>query len=470
MRNLVLKFSLLQILVVLALVFAACSDDKTAGTVTDTGNTIALEPETRVSGVVTRTDGSAASEVVVRMARRVSFEEALLQIPEHMEVVTDTAGVFSFDSALADTFQLAVIDTASSEVFYLPRTTRGAGDVDSIQLEKAAVFSSILYYEDVTEPAVPVGSHFVVYMTGTPFFQSVFAGDSFSVLIPSGKWWMEFFPGDPQIVAKLQDSEVADSLIFRSWDVEIDVESGDSVSAGPFMWSTTTTVDSLIKEEEEEAKIVSRIGGTVLCKSGSPCKGVEVALITDLFGFKFEGDSLEFRVATTTDSLGRWWLPLPVEVPDDSFRVEYRLLDESKVVQTGVSRYVMKKEIADLEDTLLIGETKLSDPSALVYGVMVVVDRTDTTQSSNCMVNSVVVGIKGTSHFIREVTCNPLKLKDLPEKKQDVVLYSGDPKVVSTLMQKEIPLDDFVSVIHVSLQENTSQEVLWLTYSPPTLK
>ncbi len=463
MIKVILKSSLLALTIAAGL--TGCSDDKTAGTVTDTGNTVASS-EVKVAGVVHRVDGSAADDAIVRMARMRIVDG--VGVPEHLEVSTDTAGAFAFDSVLADTFQLAVIDASVSEIFYLPKTTRESKDFDSIQLSKAAVFSSTLYYEDVVEPAVPVGSHFMVYVEGTPFYQSVFAGDSFSILIPEGSWWMEFFPGDPQIVAKLQDSGVADSLIFRTWSMTSKVEAGDTVNVGPFVWSTTSEVDSLMVEEEREAEIVSRISGKVLCKNETPCKGVEVSLVTDLYGFDFEGDSLEFVAATTTDSLGRWWLPVPAEVPDDSFRVEYRLMDGSSVLQAGVSRYVLGKEVKNLLDTLSIGKTVLAQPSGLVSGVQLVIDREDPTQSNNCMVNSVVVGIKGTTHFVREVTCDKLMIDGLPAGDQDLLLYTGDPKVIDILQKNETDLDSFVTQIHVNLPENRRQEVQWMTYTPPT--
>lgn len=463
------KFSLLtSILAVGFVLLCGCSEDtNTAGTVTDTGNTIA-DSDTAVAavtGVVRREDGSIAAEATVRMARRATIKDGALQIPEHVETQTDSAGVFAFDSALADTFQLAVIDTSVAEIFYLPRTTPES--IDSIRLEKAAIFSSVLYYENA-DSNLQVGSHFVVTLAGTPFYQSVFAGDSFGIMIPAGTGWMEFFPGDPQIIARLQDNGVADSLIYRSWELKDSVSAGDTVSQGPFIWSTSVEVDSLIKEEEEEAKIVTRISGSVVCKSGRACEGVEVMLITDLFGFEFtEGDSLEFVVNTVTDSLGRWWLPLPASVPDDSFRVEYRLMNDGFPVQTGVSRYVNAKEIKNLKDTLDLGVDSLAKPASIRNGVNLVINRQDTTQSSNCMVNSVVVGIKGTSHFVRDVTCYDFPLSDLPKGHQEVILYSGDTKVMSKLRESEIPMDYYVTGIPVTLPEGNVQEVQWLTYTPP---
>lgn len=456
MSKIDLKSSWLVVLA-LAFCFVGCSD-KLAGTVTDTGNTVA--------GMVYHQDGSVASDAVVRMARMKIVDG--VGMPEQLEVMTDSKGKYSFDSVLADTFQLAVIDASVAEIFYLPRTTSKSKDLGNIKLTKAAVFKSSLSYEDVAEPAVQVGSHFVVYVAGTPFHESVFAGDSFAVLIPEGDWWMEFFPGDPQIVAKLQNSGVADSLIYRRWNMDGTIKAGDTLDVGPFIWSTTAEIDSLIKESEAAAKDVARLSGTVACKNGKPCDGVEVSLITDLFGFGFvEGDSLKFNVMTKTDSLGRWWLNVPKEVPEDSFRVEYRKIQEDVVSMTGVSRYVHKGEIEGLKDTLNLGVDTLMKAAGLVSRVSVISPR-DSTKDDNCMVNSVVVGIKGTSHFVRDVTCETLVLRDLPAGAQEIVLYSGDPKVVSKMLNSDVPRWVYVTLTTVSLPENAIQQLQGLTYEPPS--
>ncbi|MCQ2062680.1 MAG: carboxypeptidase regulatory-like domain-containing protein [Fibrobacter sp.] len=449
----------------------ACSDDKDngiAGTVTDTGNTIATAPE--VAGVVLRTDGAQVSKATVRMARILAKSDSF-KAPEYIETETDSLGAFAFDSALADTFQLAVIDTESSEVSYLPRTTVGSGDFDSLKLEKAAVFSSVLYYEEGPEPTVAVGSHFKVFLKGTPFYQSVFAGDSFSMLIPAGTWSFSFSPGDPQIVSKLEDNGVEDTLIFRSWKMDAKVKAGDTLTAGPFIWSPSAEPDSLIKVEEKILENKARISGTVYCDSAEACADVEVQLITDLYGFdSVDNDSAEFKAQTQTDSRGRWYLPVPDTVPYDSFRVEYRFMKKGEVTRAGLSRYVKASELKKIDgDTLSIGKTTLSEPSSLNSGVILVIDKRDSSQSNNCMVNSVVVGIKGTSHFVREVTCNMLEMSDLPSGKQDIVLYSGDNKVVKTLREAKTPLDDFVTITHVALPTGESLDQQWMTYTPPTV-
>ena len=457
----------------------ACSgDNDVAGTVTDTGNTIAL------SGVVTRTDGSRAVAAMVRIAREPVVGDSLTE-PEFIETVTNSEGLFSFDSVLADTFQLAVVDAEYKEISYKPRATKvAAGVLDSIKLEKAAVFSSVLYYEDVTEPSVAVGDHFKVYMPGTPFSQSVFAGDSFSMLIPAGEWWFGFCPGDPQIVARLTDSGVADSLIYRTWSMDGKVKSGETMTKGPFIWSPKVPVDSLIKLEEKEAK-KPYLSGVVYCKIDSACSNVQVQMITDLYGFDFvDGDSTGFVAQTETDESGRWFLPVPESVPYDSLRMEYRLLDkDGKVALAGVSRYVLASELNKLKDTLLVDTTTLIKPSALVSGVMLAVNapvEADSAQSeegvsesNSCKVNSVnsvVVGLKGTSHFVRDVTCNMLKINNLPTGGHDLVLYSGDPKVVKTLREAKLALDSFVTITHVQLPKGDTLDQQWMTFEPPILK
>ena len=468
---------------VCACMFACTSENgDLAGTVTDTGNTIAM-------GVVTRTDGSRAVSALVRIAREPSEDDSLSKM-DFIETKTDSQGVFSFDSVLADTFQLAVIDAEYNEISYKPRATKNSGEMDSIRLEKAAVFSSVLYYENVVEPSVAVGSHFEVFMPGTPFSQSVFAGDSFSMLIPAGEWWFGFCPGDPQIVARLTDSGVADSLIYRTWNMNGKVKSGDTIAKGPFIWSPMMEVDSLIKLEEQKKKEKkpAYLSGVVNCKADTPCAGVQVQMITDLYGFDFvEGDSIRFEEQTVTDSAGRWFLKVPESVPYDSLRMEYRLLDEEgKVALAGVSRYVRASELKDLKDTLLVDTTELAKTSVLVSGVMLavnqVVDTTQTdgnqpvenaNQSEICKVsslNSVVVGLKGTSHFVRDVTCNMFKIGNLPAGGHDLVLYSGDPKVVKTLRDAELSVDSIVTITHVQLPKDDTLDQQWMTFEPPTLK
>lgn len=447
-----------------AIALCACSDsERVSGTATDTENMITAA----VSGVVVRTDGSYAQNAAVRMAR-IYDESDDLSVPEYVEVRTDTAGVFAFDSAIADTFQLAVVDEDVEEISYMPRVPAASKeDFEKIKLEKAAVFSGVLFYEEVTEPAVPVGSHFMVYMPGMPFTQSVFAGDSFSMMIPAGTWWFGFCPGDPQIVAKLKDSGVADSLIYRVWSMDsAEVDAGDTLVAGPFLWSTEAEVDSLMNEPVVEEPL-SRISGSIDCKSVKVCEGIEVMAITDIFGFGFAGDSSDFAAATTTDSSGRWWLPVPADVPFDSFRVEFRA--GGKTPKMGLSRYVKNSEVEDLEDTLDLGEVELSRPSGLISRINLVIDTQDSSQSDNCMMNSVVVGAKGTAHFVRAVTCRPLSIAEMPSGEQELVLYSGDAKVISTLQEAEMALDEYVVSTFVNLPEGDELEWQGMTYTPPAL-
>ena len=95
------KFSLLVCIASLVVAFLGCSNEKVAGTVTDTGNTVTADAQ--VTGVVLRVDGSPASDAMVRMARMAVYD-SVLHVPEQIEVLTDSDGVYAFDSALSDTF------------------------------------------------------------------------------------------------------------------------------------------------------------------------------------------------------------------------------------------------------------------------------------------------------------------------------------------------------------------------------
>ena len=440
-----------------------------SGTATDTENTVVASVPAPIVGSVSRADGKAAANVIVRMARMTS-ESADLAMPTFVELQTDSVGEFSVDSVLADSFQIAVIDTVANEIYFQPKATVKDSAFEPIQLVKASIVNSKLLYQEASEPEVAVGSHFMAFVPGTPIGRSVFAGDSFSMLIPSGKVKLAFCPGDPQIVAKLSESGIADSLIFRDWTMSKgSVKEGESVDLGPFLWSVSPDVpiDTLVRERENSG----RISGKVNCKNGKACQGVEVQLVTDLYGFNFtEGDSLVFKPETVTDSNGRWYLPIPAEWPCDSFRVEYRRLDSNLVVEAGVSKYVSVKDIKNKKDTLSVGTVTLHRPSKLVSSVRVVLDSLVEGASDNCTVNSVVLGIKGTTHFVRDITCNLITMSDLPDGEQDLILYTGDPKVVSTLRNMETPMSQFVSQVDVNLPEGWHLDQQGMTYTPPAIK
>ncbi len=287
---------------------------------------------------------------------------------------------------------------------------------------------------------------------------------------------------------------MADSLIYGTWNIDGEVKSGDTISKGPFIWSPTMEVDSLIKLEEKKKKEKkpAYLSGVVKCNKDSVCLKVQVQMITDLYGFDFvEGDSTRFVMQTETDDSGRWFLQVPKSVPYDSLRMEYRLLDnEGNVTLAGLSRYVRASEIKDLKDTLLVDSTELTKTSVLVSGVMLAINVAadsakavdeqaqkqpddNSIQSDNCKVNSlnsVVVGLKGTSHFVRDVTCNMFKISNLPAGGHDLVLYSGDPKVVKTLKEVGLSLDSIVTITHVQLPKGDTLDQQWMTFEPPTLK
>ena len=51
-----------------------------------------------------------------------------------------------------------------------------------------------------------------------------------------------------------------------------------------------------------------------------------------------------------------------------------------------------------------------------------------------------------------------------------IVLYSGDPKVVKTLQEADVPFEDYVRIAHVQLPKNDTLDQQWMTFEPPTLQ
>ncbi|MBR3852866.1 MAG: carboxypeptidase regulatory-like domain-containing protein [Fibrobacter sp.] len=462
--------------------FWACSNnDSVAGTATQTENTVASLDT--LKGVVYHKNGTKTKGAVVRMVLSSKWEDAGWS--DFRETETDAQGRFSFANVPADTFQLAVIDSASSEILYLPEAS---AEDDSLVLEAAAKVNGFLTLGDSALAPVSVGSHFKVYVSGIPFFESVFAPGAFELLVPEGSWTFGFCPGDPMVIEKLQESGIADSVIFRSWKMSKALKSGESLALDTLVWGANKKgnsaenndpkgdvdqKDTTAKTDTTEAPAVPKawISGQVDCSNLDRCDSVEVMVITDLFGFGFaNGLTLEYDIQARTDTLGRWWLPAPEEVPYDSFRVEYRQRSGETVTNVGLSRYVKKSELEGAKDTLSIGKASLDKYSWISVGVRLVVDQQDNQQSENCFMNSVVLGIEGTSHFVRTVTCNMYVLTYLPSGMQKLIFYSGDPVVVSALQEAGTPQYSYVSTVDQNLMAGNGIKELWLTYTPPTVK
>ena len=460
----------------------ACSNKDVAGTATQTENTVAF------SGTVYHANGTPAEGVTVRLAM-MDQTGAELALPELVETKTNSKGEFRFEDVPADTFQLAVIDESSGEISYLPEALASEESVE-VHLEKGDLVKGNLTYNDSTVASIAVGSHFMVYAAGLPLFASVFAPGDFTLLVPKGYRTVGYCPWDPAVLEVLRQSGVADSLIFREWKIPASSAKGDTLSAGTLVWdlyagssSSTARVEGssaskevsssssmAVSSESKTEEVKGWISGQVLCSGTGPCDSVEVMVITDLYGFGFESEVLEFDAQARTDSEGRWYLPAPAEVPYDSFRVEYRKLSGGDVALSGLSRYVKKSELEDLKDTLSIGKTSLDKPSWVNVSVRLVINQEDQSQTGFCFANSVVLGIEGTSHFVRTLVCNEYSLIYLPSGDQKLLLYSGDPMVVSSLQEAGESQSSYVTVNYLTLTAGSGQDKLQLTYTPPTVK
>ena len=467
-----MRLSAIALTLFFVLGLCACSSKDVAGTATQTENTMAF------AGTVFHADGTPAEDVTVRLAM-VSRTDAQPVLSELVETRTDSLGQFQFEDVPADTFQLAVIDEASGEISYLPEALASKESVE-VHLEKGNLVTGSLAFNDSTASSIVVGSHFMVYAAGLPLFASVFAPGDFTLLVPKGYRTVGYCPWDPAVLEVLRQSGVADSLIFREWEIPSSATKGDTLLAGNLVWDLYA-VDGMAELSSNSTTSSSSgsgangvrgwISGQVVCSGSISCDSVEVMVITDLFGFGFEsGSTLEFDVQARTDSDGRWFLPAPAEVPYDSFRVEYRKLSGGGVALAGLSRYVNKSELEDLKDTLSLGKTSMDSPSWLNAGVRLVINQEDQSQTGYCFMNSVVLGFQGTSHFVRTVTCNDYTLINLPSGNQKLLLYSGDPLVISALQEAGTPLASYVTFNDQTLTAGMGVDQLLLTYTPPTIK
>ena len=57
----------------------------------------------------------------------------------------------------------------------------------------------------------------------------------------------------------------------------------------------------------------------------------------------------------------------------------------------------------------------------------------------------------------------------MPSGKQELLLYSGDSKVISTLQEAETPIEEYVVSTFVNLPNGDDLEWQGMTYTPPTL-
>jgi hypothetical protein len=162
-----------------------------------------------------------------------------------------------------------------------------------------------------------------------------------------------------------------------------------------------------------------------------------------------------------TDSLGWWELPFPTAV-EDSFRIEVSAYEYGNLVAIGVSEYLDQSVLENKSDTISVSTVLLKEPSSFQGFIKLVSD------SSNCTLNSVVLGFKGTSHFVRQITCNDIQMNSLPAGSQELLFYTGDYNVIQVLINGNESMDTFVQMLTVNLPEGESLSQQGITYTPPT--
>lgn len=430
-----------------AFVFVACSAEKTAGTATDTENTIA--------GVVKTSTGLAARSASVKMIAAVDSFGVQTEV---LETLTDSNGVFAFDSVLADSFNLLVQLEDSSEISLKQAVNaENLGKDFEISLAKPAVVSGNFDYADYLND-VTVGSSFKLSVLGAGIERSVFAGDTFSIALPAGKFKIAFIPSDEFLVQKLQELGYADSVIFQQSSVEL--TSGDTLHLGDVRWVMGDKPVNVWKKG-------SVLSGYVTDASKKPVAGASVRLITDTYGFMY---ALGLTSATSehmvyTDSTGYWELPFPSRAIQDSVRVEATTADGL----IAESRFVKPEELKQREGKNLSLDTlKLSEPASIDLDIHLVLRAEDFAPPvGDCLMNGVVVGIVGSSKFSHIVTCDDVVLEGLPVGKQMLVFYTSDLPVLNMLIEHKAKKESFVNFISVGLEPKKTLKQQGVTYTPP---
>lgn len=456
------------IFIVLFLWLVACNNgDSVSGTATDTENTIA--------GVIHKTDGSIAAGANVRMFSTAVIPNADMAIVEEsssaassstksrafLETITDSVGMFKFDSILSDTFDLEVrwlLNNSVDEVVLLKNLVTinsHKTDLGNIQLKKAAYVNGLFKY-DASNASLNLGSHFEIRVVGSSYQTSVLAGDSFSLGMSAGSQTLQIFPADSYMIQKLFETGASYSEIYQQ--VEVDVSEGDTLNLDSLVWlyPHKVVVDSSL----------GRIKGQVLGLDGIPKPWVNVRLIDDIYGFGFAmGQGSLNTLNTVTDSLGQWELPFPESVKD-SFRIEVTSYEYGVLVAIGVSEYVNENALDNRNDTITVPNISLQEPSNFNGFVTLVADISDPF-SSNCLLNSVIIGFKGTSHFVRQMTCDTIRINGLPSGIQDLLLYTGDYNVIQMLLEQSESMDAYMQAILVNLPKDDTLSQQGITYTPP---
>ena len=411
-------------LLLFVLFYFGCSENKVAGTATDTENTVA--------GVILTSDNSVASGALVQMLAR---HVALGENPVLAETKADSLGNFVFEEFVSDSFDLEItlFDSKGNirEIALFKDLSKEDIPAKEFALGKPAVLSGKFAYEEHILD-ITIGSAFRMSIEGSAIQAHVFAGDSFQISVVPGDLRLAFFPSDEQVVSRL----------------------------GELKWFLDEPFKNPWKRE-------SRLSGFVVDSLGKPVFGAVVRAIGDVYGLSFaKTGEIAPHDFTYTDANGFWSLPFPAKVLADSFRVE----TEFNGGLIGVSPFV---QVADLKrkegDTIWVDTMKLEKPSEINLNIRLVVNQEDSLQVDNCYMNSVIVGLVGTSKFKQIITCAPMDLPGLPSGEHSFVFYTSDIGVLNVLHDSDVPMDDYMRFINVTL---TPGEVLYqqgITYTPPTL-
>ena len=434
-------------------IFYACSSAEVSGTATDTENTIA--------GIVQTSSGKLAKGASVQILKATDSYQNLTVLSE---TLTDSCGEFKVDSLLPDTVNIDVrlFDTNGQldEIFFKENILISEINKLEIALEKPAYISGVFNYEQQIDN-LTIGSNFKLRISGSGTEESIFAGDSFTIPVASTSRSIVVYPATAEVIERLQKNGFEDSLIYKEFVIN-DLKSADTLDLPSFNWSLSQPEK---KDSLKNWKKGSVISGYVVDSLNNPVSFANVKIITDIYGLEYALGKPINSPATLSDSMGYFELPFPQEVPYDSIRLEI----SEKNGNNASSEFLTVTKLMENEGLNIFLDTlELQKFASIQGGVSLIINAEDSTQTNNCALNGIIIGILGTSQFKHFLTCDTFLLSNLPAGEQTLVFYSSDKDVLKSLIEHNT-VTNYMHFVEVNLNAGYIQKQQGLTYSPPTL-
>jgi hypothetical protein len=450
------------LLAILTFSLLACSDaKKTAGTATDTGNTL--------SGIVLLENGKPASGVeILVITNKYGFSTQAVnplskKSAELVNVVYSEADG-SYEMPLPESeFSLQFTLRKDNEVLGIALLTEldplrfEEQDVPEVQLGKPASIQTQLNFKTTGEPLADFGGHYRVGVMGSNLFYEVMVGEPFLMEnLPSGEVTLVYYPANEYLITRLESQGVSRQSLIKTLTLELSP-------------NQTSELPQLLYTLPPEA-VKNTLFGTVVDSAGNPVPGVFVHVITDPWGFYTSSEYFpggKSVVVDTTDSSGQY----SFTIPDTLFNIEF-IQTQSDSDSTWISGVALLKDHdpADYQAGDNLADVELSVP-AEVHGILSYAEEYSGVYDFG---NHFRVGIAGTSRYIDVIPGELFVITGLyagspsDPSPQVLVAYPADRYLLGRAQEEGVPLVDFILQTDITLFAGQSYQMQGITYSLPS--